>query len=180
MNKKFRYYMHDGPDAISFELAGHLSDGAARELEQARRTASSTAGGRSLIVDLSYVTGVDTEGRAMLRGWYGDGVQLVAKVPLAKAILASITRQSPAMIAETARSQTWRPVLVASFFAMVSLFAPARTLAAGLSPEAVPCARTRENGGSHLPGAASSAVKSHGAMLTFYNYDKVSRPLRAS
>ncbi len=137
MNKEFRYYMHDGPDAISFELAGHLSDRAARELEQARRTASSTARGRSLIIDLSYVTGVDTEGRAMLRGWYVDGAQLVAKLPIAKTILASITRQSPAQIAETARSQTWRPVFVAFFIALVSLLAPARTLAADLSPETV-------------------------------------------
>ena len=134
MNKEFRYYMHDGPDAISFELAGHLSDRAARELEQAKRTASSTARGRSLIVDLSYVTGVDTEGRAMLRGWHVDGAQLVATVPLARTILESITRQGAT---ETARSQTWRPVLAASFFAMMSLLAPTRTLAADLSPETV-------------------------------------------
>ncbi len=96
MNKEFRYYVHDGPDATSFELAGHLSDRAARELEQARRTASSTTHGRSLIVDLSHVTGADPEGQAMLRGWHADGAQLVAKVPLAKSILASITRKSPA------------------------------------------------------------------------------------
>jgi ABC-type transporter Mla MlaB component len=137
MDQEFRYYMHDGPDAISFELAGHLSDRAARELEQARRTASSTARGRSLIVDLSYVTGVDTEGRAMLRGWHADGAQLVAKVPLARMILESITRQSAAPIVETARRQTWRPVLVASFLAIMSLFAPTPSHAAELSPETV-------------------------------------------
>ncbi len=53
---EFRYYMHDGPHALSFELAGELSDNAARELEQAWRAASSVIGNRSLIVDLSYVT----------------------------------------------------------------------------------------------------------------------------
>lgn len=137
MNKEFRYYMHDGPDAISFELAGHLSGPAARELEQARRTASSTAHGRSLIVDLSYLTGADSEGRATLRGWYADGAQLVAKVPLAKTILESITRDRAAPVTQTARSQTWRPVLLASSLVMVSLFAPSRTLAAELSPETV-------------------------------------------
>ena len=26
MNHEFRYYMHDGPHAFSFELAGKLSD----------------------------------------------------------------------------------------------------------------------------------------------------------
>jgi hypothetical protein len=137
MNKEFRYYMHDGPNAFSFELAGHLSDHAARELEQVRRTASSTTGGRSLIVDLSYVTGIDSEGRAMLHGWYADGAQLVANRPAGRTIVESITGQGSTQIAEPARRQTWRPVLVAPFFAMISLLAPARVLAADLSPETV-------------------------------------------
>jgi len=52
----FRYYMHDGSAAFSFELAGRLSDEGARELQQTWQTASSMIGNRSLIVDLSYVT----------------------------------------------------------------------------------------------------------------------------
>jgi ABC-type transporter Mla MlaB component len=119
VNQEFRYYMHDGPRAISFELAGHLSDSAARELEQARRTAASTALGRLLIVELSYVTGVDAEGRAMLRSWRTDGAQFIAKAPLGRTILESITQEGSAPVAETARSQTWRPVFLASLLAIL-------------------------------------------------------------
>jgi len=102
MSDKFRYYMHDGPSAFSFELAGKLSDNAAGELEQAWRTASSVRPGRSLIVDISYVTQVDLAGRAMLRRWHDGGAQLVAKSPQARAIAASITGQSPEFIAANA------------------------------------------------------------------------------
>jgi hypothetical protein len=51
---------------------------------------------RSLIVDLSYITGVDNEGRAMLHGWYAGGAQLIATRPAARKIVESITRQDTA------------------------------------------------------------------------------------
>src|SRR5258708_256823 len=109
-NNEFRYYMHDGSGAFSFELAGTLSDSAARELEQARRTASSTMAGRALIVDLSYVTHIDALGRAMLRRWHEDEAQLVAKQPEARAIVASITGKTPELVAQAAQHQTWFPI----------------------------------------------------------------------
>jgi hypothetical protein len=118
MNKDFCYYMHEGPGAIRFELAGHLSNCAAREL--AKRVVSSSGRGHSLIIDLSYVTGVDGE-RAMLRGWYADGAQLVAKAPLARTIIEPITHEGPTLIAETARSQTWVPVFLVSLLAIMPL-----------------------------------------------------------
>ena len=61
--RDFLYYMHDGSTAFSFELAGRLSDEGVRELQQTWRTGSSMIGERSLIVDLSYVTGVDAAGQ---------------------------------------------------------------------------------------------------------------------
>lgn len=134
MNQQFRYYLHDGPDAIGFELSGHLSEGAARELEQARRTASSTASGRSLIVDLSYVTGADAAGLAMLRGWYADGAQLIAKSLPGRTVLESITHQTLTREMETARRRTWRPVFLLFLFAVWSLLAPARALCVGSRP----------------------------------------------
>lgn len=140
MSDKFRYYMHDGPSAFSFELAGKLSDNAACELEQAWRTASSVRPGRSLIVDLSYVTQVDLAGRAMLRRWHDGGAQLVANLPQARAIAASITGQSPEFIAAAAPHPTWRPFRVAALWvaAIASvLLAPVQVRASSLQPETI-------------------------------------------
>ena len=79
----FRYYMHDGSAAFSFELAGRLSDEGARELQQTWQTASSMIGDRSLIVDLSYISGIDGAGQKLLRGWHEQGAQFVVSFPLA-------------------------------------------------------------------------------------------------
>lgn len=105
----FRYYMHDGAAAFSFELAGKLSDDGARELQQIWRTASSVIGDRSLIVDLSYVTGIDLAGQKLLRGWHDSGAQLVAKLPAARALIRSITGQPASQLSATARHSTWLP-----------------------------------------------------------------------
>jgi hypothetical protein len=43
-----RYYMHDGPSAFRFELAGQLDSNDAARLEQDWHTASSTIGDRTL------------------------------------------------------------------------------------------------------------------------------------
>lgn len=105
----FRYYVHDGPTAFSFELAGRLSDDRARELRRIWRTASSMIGNRSLIVDLSYVTGVDVAGRELLREWHERGAQLVAQSPQARALVEAITGQSFAELSAAARHSTWHP-----------------------------------------------------------------------
>ncbi len=105
----FRYYMHDGAAAFSFELAGRLSDDGARELQQTWRTASSVIGDRSLIVDLSYVTGIDVAGQKLLRGWHDSGAQLVAKSPQARALVHSITGQPASEHSAAARHSTWLP-----------------------------------------------------------------------
>jgi hypothetical protein len=105
----FRYYMHDGTAAFSFELAGRLSDDGARELQQTWRTASSVIGDRSLIVDLSYVTCIDVAGQKLLRGWHDGGAQLVAKSPQARALVQSITGQPSGELSAAARHATWLP-----------------------------------------------------------------------
>ena len=65
----FRYYIHDGRTALSFELASRLSGDSARRLRQIWRTASSMIGDRSLIVALSYVTGVEVVAWQLLLEW---------------------------------------------------------------------------------------------------------------
>ena len=86
----FTYYMHDGPAAFSFELAGTISPDDATELEQAWRTASSVIGGRILVVDLSFVTRIDEAGQNLLRRWHEQGAKLVAKSQSARLLVESI------------------------------------------------------------------------------------------
>src|SRR5579862_952266 len=76
-SQTLQYYMHDGPAAFRFELAGDLNDEAARDLEQAWRTASSMIGDRALIVDMTFVTGAGRDGRSLLARWYADCAQLI-------------------------------------------------------------------------------------------------------
>ena len=105
----FRYYMHDGTTAFSFELSGRLSGDGARELGEAWQCASSVIGDRALIVDLSFVTGISVAGRELLRGWHDRGAQLVAKSAEAKALAQSISGQSVSALATPARHRTWLP-----------------------------------------------------------------------
>ncbi|HEY4359554.1 MAG TPA: hypothetical protein VGN17_01230 [Bryobacteraceae bacterium] len=137
MNKQFRYYMHEGPDAFSFELAGNVSDHAARQLEQAWRTASSVNSDRSLIVDLSYVTQMGEAGRAMLGRWFAKGAQLVARLPQARSIVEAITGQGSELIPAAAQRHTWVPFRLAAIWAvgLAAFFAPAPSHAADLKPE---------------------------------------------
>lgn len=78
-NHTLQYYMHDGPSAFRFELSGDLDREGARRLEQDWRTASSVLDGRSVIVDMTFVTGVDDAGGALLARWHREGAQIVAK-----------------------------------------------------------------------------------------------------
>ena len=77
--KDLQYYMHDGSSAFRFELAGDLTGEGARRLERDWHTASSVIGHRTLIVDMTFVTSTDEEGRALLARWHADGAKVVAK-----------------------------------------------------------------------------------------------------
>jgi hypothetical protein len=86
-----RYYMHDGPGAFRFELSGDLDAGAAARLEQDWRTASSTIGNRTVIVDLSFVTTIDEAGRRLFRRWHAAGAQFVAISTRSRELVEVIT-----------------------------------------------------------------------------------------
>ena len=87
------YYMHDGPAAFRFELAGDLAVGDAARLEQEWRTASSTIGDRTLIVDLSFVTAMDEAARSLFRRWHAAGAQFAAISPQSRKLVETITGQ---------------------------------------------------------------------------------------
>jgi len=136
-NNEFRYYMHYGETAFSFELAGRISDDGARELQQAWLAASSLLGHRSLIVDLSYVTGTDVSGQDLLRRWHDHGAKLVAKTPEATALVRSIIGQAVPELSAPSRYSTWLPfhVLALWVMAFVLLFSSGIADAANLKAE---------------------------------------------
>jgi ABC-type transporter Mla MlaB component len=85
------YYMHDKFAAFRFQLAGDLSQETTSDLDQARQTASSVLGGRSLIVDLTSINSIDAAGRELLDKWHGLGAQFVVSVSKAKPRIQSMT-----------------------------------------------------------------------------------------
>lgn len=133
---ELHYYIHDGSDALRFQLAGTLSKACARDLEQAWRTASSVIGERRVLVDLSSVTSVDPSGQELLSTWSRQGARLIATSPQARARLQSMTDQPVDVLSRTPTRTPRRlgraPLWVAAFLMFLS---PVH--AATLQPETV-------------------------------------------
>ncbi len=110
-SQTLQYYMHDGPSAFRFELSGDLSNEAARDLDQAWRTASFMIGERALVVDMTFITGAEKEGRSLLARWYAEGAQLIARSKASRALAeAIIGAPLPQIAANTPRAVwTWLP-----------------------------------------------------------------------
>jgi hypothetical protein len=113
-NQALQYYMHDGPTAFRFELAGHLNQAGALRLEQDWRTASSVIGDRKLIVDITFVTGIDERGTALLTRWHRQGALLIANSKASRTFAESILGESilePPVNAggAVASHRTWLP-----------------------------------------------------------------------
>lgn len=113
--KALQYYMHDGPTAFRFELAGNLNREDACRLNQDWLTASSTLGGRRLIVDMTFVTGVDEQARVLITRWHREGARLIANSAASRALAESILGEplsEPSADAhfEAALDWTWRPI----------------------------------------------------------------------
>jgi len=144
-NAGLRYYLHDGSTAIRFKLAGDLSEHGARELEKAWRTASSTIGGRKLIVDLSLVTGIDKAGRNLLLMWHQEGATLVADSAAARALLLAIPGISIPPVADDGNTRGWPsvPRVAFRFLGIVALLVPWSAIAGDPAPR---------------PGSAQSAA----------------------
>jgi hypothetical protein len=131
------YYMHDGPAAFRFELAGDLAVGDAARLEQEWRTASSTIGDRTLVVDLSFVTAIDDAARSLFRRWHAAGAQFAAISPHSRELVETITerpflqRQSQEPTYEPWLSGGWSRGLAAiALLAIVILLTPSTVQAA--------------------------------------------------
>src|SRR5580704_1862795 len=92
-NQVLDSFIHDGPSAFRFELAGHLNSEGARRLEQHWRTASSLIGDRAFIVDMTFLISAEGEGRALLARWHADGAQLIAQSRVSRELAEAIVGQ---------------------------------------------------------------------------------------
>jgi hypothetical protein len=102
-----RYYIHGGPSALRFELAGDLNAGDAWRLEQDWRGVSSAIGNRLLVVDLSFVTGIDEAARSLFKHWYARGAEFAASSKQSRELVESITEHP--YTRETSREPTYQP-----------------------------------------------------------------------
>jgi hypothetical protein len=103
-----RYFIHAGPAAYRFELAGNLDAGDAARLEREWRSASLTIGKRVVVVDMSFVTGIDEAVRSLFRRWYAArGAEFVAGSRESRELVESITERP--YTRETSREPTFRP-----------------------------------------------------------------------
>jgi hypothetical protein len=143
-NQTLQYFMHDGPSAFRFEMAGDLNDEGARRLQQDWLAASSVIGDRALIVDMTFVTSVEQEGRALLARWHADGAQLVAKSKVSRELAEAILGEPLRDAEHASAGRTWLPFHTSFWapklplmFLLVVLLLPAQSRAASLTTETV-------------------------------------------
>jgi hypothetical protein len=111
-HQTLQYFMHDGPSAFRFELAGYLDSEGARRLEQDWRTAGSIIGDRALMVDITFLTGAEKDGRALLARWHAEGAKFIAKSNVSRELAEAILGGPVGEIAapgNAAGKWTWLP-----------------------------------------------------------------------
>ena len=111
-SQTLQYYMHDGPSAFRFELAGDLDNEGARELEQAWRTASAVIGDRALVIDMTFISSVEEDARSLLARWHAQGAHLIARTKVSRELAETIVGEPLPQAASdrsTRRERTWLP-----------------------------------------------------------------------
>lgn len=144
-NQALQYYMHDGPTAFRFELAGNLDFESVPRLNQDWETASSAIGDRRLIVDMTFVTAIDEKGGALLRRWHQEGAGLIANSKLSRVLTESILGEPLPASAPDARvsDRTWLPfrasflIRPATLLLLATIAFPVEAKAATLKPATV-------------------------------------------
>ena len=126
-------YIHGGAASFRFEIEGSLSGSAEKQVEQAWWTASPVIGDRSPVVSIGNLTGTDSSGRKLLRGWRDAGAYFVAKSPLAKTLLGAVVGQH-VMSAATRDGRVWLRACALPLIPLFTLFFPPESNAASLEP----------------------------------------------
>ena len=86
--------IQDAPDVLTFKLEGSLIGDWARELERSWKAGHSDLGRRSVLVDLTGTTFIDSEGKRVLARLFRDGASFKASAPLTRCIIGEITGEA--------------------------------------------------------------------------------------
>ena len=86
--------IHDGPEALTFQVEGKLIGAWAKELEQSWKTASSIRDRKALIVDLTETLYIDEEGKRVLKKLFRDGALFRTAGAMTSSIVDEITGKS--------------------------------------------------------------------------------------
>jgi ABC-type transporter Mla MlaB component len=101
------FYIHDGAQALTLQISGALTEGAAAELEQTWLTARSTLAGRELLVDLGNVISVDDSGQTVLRRLARHGARFITASRLTEALAEELSRRTPELL-PSPRPSVWK------------------------------------------------------------------------
>ena len=82
--------IHDSAAELRIRLEGRLNGPWVNELRQCWRTASSTTGGRTTVLDLRDVDFVCPDGEQLIAEMHREGVRLLAATPLIQAMIEEI------------------------------------------------------------------------------------------
>ncbi len=69
----FKYYIHDGADALRLQLLGDLTELDVPDLNGCWRTAKTTMGNRGLVLDLRRLKSIDDAGKQWLASMADEG-----------------------------------------------------------------------------------------------------------
>lgn len=140
-----RYFIHDDFDAFRMEISGSLVGPAAQKAFEDWQTARFLARRARRVVDISYVTEADEDGKAVLRAWQEQKAQIVASTPASRAIASSILH-TPIHLPSARLTLVGR---LGSFFSPVTVGNLARAENASI-PSADPKQENVENAGFPL------------------------------
>jgi hypothetical protein len=87
--------IHDGPEALTFQVEGKLISAWAKELEQSWKTAASTRERKALIVDLTETLYIDEEGKRVLKKLFREGAFFRTAGAMTSSVVDEITGKSP-------------------------------------------------------------------------------------
>jgi len=89
--------MHDGPEALTFQVEGRLVGDWARELEHSWVRTAPDRGNRAPIIDLTGILFIDDEGKRVLTRLFREGAFFRTAGPMTQSIVSEITGKSRRM-----------------------------------------------------------------------------------
>jgi len=105
--------IHDGPEALTFQVEGKLVGAWAKELEQSWKTAAASVLDRkALIVDLTETLYIDEEGKRVLKKLFREGAFFRTAGAMTRSVVDEITGKS---------SPPWRGILTQSMVLLLAV-----------------------------------------------------------